>query len=154
MEAVIGRLLKEKGRRIATAESCTGGLLGERLTNISGSSAYYEYGLITYSNEAKLKLLRVPEQLILSHGAVSEPVARSMAQGVRSFAKADYGLSITGIAGPEGGSAEKPVGLVFIGLASEEETFVKEYRLIGSRARIRFSATQGALNLLRLRLLS
>jgi competence/damage-inducible protein CinA-like protein len=153
MEAVVGRLLKQRGRRVAVAESCTGGLLAERITNIAGSSEYFDCGIVTYSNEAKMKLLNVPADLIQSFGAVSDPVAKSMAEGVRKLAKANYGLSITGIAGPDGGTAEKPVGLVFIGLSDEKETYAKEYRFIGSRARIRFSSTQAALNLLRLKLL-
>jgi nicotinamide-nucleotide amidase len=153
MEAIVGRLLRQRGRRVAVAESCTGGLLAERITNIAGSSEYFDCGIVTYSNEAKMKLLSVPADLIESFGAVSEQVAKSMAEGVRTVAKADYGLSITGIAGPDGGTAEKPVGLVFIGLSDEKETFVKEYRFIGSRARIRFSSSQAALNMLRLKLL-
>ena len=153
MEAVVGRLLKQRGSRVAVAESCTGGLLAERITNIAGSSEYFDCGIVTYSNEAKAKLLNVPPDLIQSLGAVSEPVAKSMAEGVRELANADYGLSITGIAGPDGGTEEKPVGLVFIGLSDEKATLVKEYRFIGSRARIRFSSTQAALNLLRLKLL-
>jgi competence/damage-inducible protein CinA-like protein len=153
MEAVVGRLLKQRGRRVAVAESCTGGLLAERITNIAGSSEYFDCGIVTYSNEAKMKLLNVPADLIQSFGAVSDPVAKSMAEGVRKLAKTNYGLSITGIAGPDGGTAEKPVGLVFIGLSDEKETYAKEYRFIGSRARIRFSSTQAALNLLRLKLL-
>ena len=153
MEAVVSRLLKQSNRKVAVAESCTGGLLAERLTNVAGSSAYFDYGLVTYSNETKTKLLNVPVDLIAIHGAVSEPVANAMAQNVREFAKADYGLSITGIAGPDGGTTEKPVGLVFIGLADSKETTVKEYRFIGSRARIRFSSTHAALNMLRLKLI-
>jgi nicotinamide-nucleotide amidase len=153
MEAVVGRLLRQKGRKVAVAESCTGGLLAERLTNISGSSSYFDYGLVTYSNEAKVKLLDVPESTVKTHGAVSEQVAKEMAANIRRLARADYGISITGIAGPEGGSEEKPVGLVYIGLTDAQATIVKEYRFIGSRARIRFSTTQAALNLLRLKLL-
>jgi nicotinamide-nucleotide amidase len=153
MEAVVGRLLKQRGRRVAVAESCTGGLLAERITNIAGSSEYFDCGIVTYSNDAKTKLLKVPDDLLRSFGAVSEQVAKSMAEGVRKVSKADYGLSITGIAGPDGGTAEKPVGLVFIGLSDEKETFAKEYRFIGSRTRIRFSSSQAALNMLRLKLL-
>ncbi|HMD81397.1 MAG TPA: nicotinamide-nucleotide amidohydrolase family protein, partial [Anaerolineales bacterium] len=154
MEEVVGKLLRQQNRKIAVAESCTGGLLAERITNIAGSSSYFDYGLVTYSNEAKAKMLNVPENLIAHHGAVSEPVAESMAENIRKLAKADYGLSITGIAGPEGGTDEKPVGLVFIGLSEERGITVKEYRFIGSRARIRFSSTHAALNMLRLKLLA
>ena len=153
MEAVVGKLLRQHNKKIAVAESCTGGLLAERITNIAGSSAYFDYGLVTYSNEAKTKLLHVPQDLIALHGAVSEPVAGAMAANIRILANADYGLSITGIAGPEGGTEEKPVGLVFVGLSDKNGVSVKEYRFIGSRARIRFSSTHAALNMLRLKLL-
>jgi len=117
MEAVVGSLLREKKATLAVAESCTGGLIGHRLTNISGSSDYVERVVVTYSNQAKIDLLKVPEHIIQSHGAVSEPTARFMAQGVRELAGTDFGLSTTGIAGPSGGSPEKPVGTVFISLA-------------------------------------
>jgi competence/damage-inducible protein CinA-like protein len=154
LEAAVGKLLKQLRRKVAIAESCTGGLLAERITNVSGSSNYFEYGLVPYANEAKIKLLNVPAELMDAHGAVSEPVARAMAEGIRKIANADYGLSITGIAGPDGGSAEKPVGTVFIGLADAEQTVVKEYHFLGTRQRIRFSSTQAALNLLRMKLLA
>jgi nicotinamide-nucleotide amidase len=153
MESVVGKLLRQRNRKVAVAESCTGGLLAERITNIPGSSAYFDYGLVTYSNEAKITQLNVPEKLLDLHGAVSEPVARAMAEKIRTLAKADYGLSITGIAGPDGGTKEKPVGLVYVGLSDQTEAIVKEYRFIGSRARIRFSSTHAALNMLRLKLL-
>jgi len=153
IEAVVARLLKGKNRKVAVSESCTGGFVSQRLTNIPGSSAYFDYGLITYSNEAKTTLLGISAELIATHGAVSEPVARAMAEQTRKLATADYGISVTGIAGPDGGSPEKPVGTVFIGLADPEQTTVKEYRFIGNRARIRFASTQAALNLLRLKLL-
>ena len=153
METVVGRLLKQRNRKVAVAESCTGGLLAERITNVPGSSAYFDYGVVTYSNEAKMKLLNIPQSTIADHGAVSEPVARAMAESIRTLGKADYGLSITGVAGPDGGTEEKPVGMVFVGMADEEKTNVKEYRFIGSRARIRFSSTHAALNMLRLKLL-
>ena len=153
LEAVVGRLLKEKNRKVAVAESCTGGFICQRLTNIPGSSSYFDYGLITYSNEAKTTLLGIAAELIATQGAVSEPVARAMADQVRKLAKADYGISITGIAGPDGGTPEKPVGTVFVGLSDEQQTTVNEYRFIGNRPRIRFASSQAALNLLRLRLL-
>ena len=153
LEEIIGRLLKQTNRKVAVAESCTGGFVCQRLTNIPGSSAYFDYGLITYSNEAKTTLLGIAAELIATHGAVSEPVARAMADQVRKLAKADYGISITGIAGPDGGTPEKPVGTVFIGVSDETQTTVNEFRFIGNRQRIRFASSQGALNLLRLRLL-
>jgi nicotinamide-nucleotide amidase len=153
LEAVVARLLKQKQRKVAVAESCTGGFLCQRLTNIPGSSGYFDYGLITYSNEAKTTLLGIAAELIATHGAVSEPVARAMADQTRKLANADYGISITGIAGPDGGTAEKPVGMVFIGVSDENQTTVNEFRFIGNRPRIRFASSQAALNLLRLRLL-
>jgi competence/damage-inducible protein CinA-like protein len=153
LEAIVGRLLKQKNRKVAVAESCTGGFVCQRLTNIPGSSAYFDYGLITYSNEAKTTLLGIAAELIATHGAVSEPVARAMADQTRNLAKSDYGISITGIAGPDGGTQEKPVGTVFIGVSDENQTTVNEFRFIGTRQRIRFASSQGALNLLRLRLL-
>jgi competence/damage-inducible protein CinA-like protein len=153
LEAIVGRLLKQKNRKVAVAESCTGGFVCQRLTNIPGSSAYFDYGLITYSNEAKTTLLGIAAELIATHGAVSEPVARAMADQTRKLAKSDYGISITGIAGPDGGTQEKPVGTVFIGVSDENQTTVNEFRFIGTRQRIRFASSQGALNLLRLRLL-
>jgi nicotinamide-nucleotide amidase len=153
LEAVVGRLLKQKNRRVAIAESCTGGFVSERLTNISGSSNYFDYGFVTYSNDAKTKMLGVSADLIAVHGAVSEPVARAMAEQARKVANADYGISVTGIAGPDGGTEEKPVGTVFVGLSDSQTTSVNEYRFIGTRLRIRFASTQAALNLLRLKLL-
>src|ERR671921_307269 len=117
LESAVGHLLKERGGTLALAESCTGGLLAKRLTDVAGSSAYLKQGLVTYSNESKERLLGVPSEMLLEHGAVSEPVARKMAESVRALAGADYGLSVTGIAGPDGGTEEKPVGLVFVGLS-------------------------------------
>jgi nicotinamide-nucleotide amidase len=153
LEATVSRLLKQKNRKVAVAESCTGGFVCERLTNIPGSSGYFDYGLVTYSNEAKTTLLGIAAELIAAHGAVSEPVARAMADQVRKLAKADYGISVTGIAGPDGGTPEKPVGTVFVGVSDEQNSTVNEYRFIGNRPRIRFASSQAALNLLRLRLL-
>src|SRR5215211_4993399 len=108
LEGAVGRLLQERGATLALAESCTGGLLAKRLTDMPGSSAYFGEGLVTYSNESKERLLGVPHALIMDHGAVSEPVAREMAEGARRVSGADYGLSVTGIAGPDGGTEEKP----------------------------------------------
>jgi nicotinamide-nucleotide amidase len=149
MEAVVGNLLREKKATIAVAESCTGGLIGHRLTNVSGSSDYLERVVVTYSNQAKIDLLKVPEHIIQSHGAVSEPTARFMAEGVRELAGADFGLSTTGIAGPTGGSPEKPVGTVFISLADEHETQTKLYHFHGDRHQIKLMTAQVALNRLR-----
>ena len=150
---VVAGLLLEQGRTVATAESCTGGLLAKQLTDISGSSAYFVRGLVTYSNEAKIELLNVPAAMIEAEGAVSEPVARAMAIGCRATAGTDFALAITGIAGPTGGAPPaKPVGLVFIGLADARTVDVKRV-LLGehlSRREIRDRSCKVALNLLRL----
>jgi nicotinamide-nucleotide amidase len=156
LEAVVARLLIEKHKTIATAESCTGGLLAKRLTDISGSSAYFLRGYVTYADAAKVELLGVPANLISRHGAVSEPAAEAMAIGCRLAAGSDYTLSITGIAGPSGGSPpEKPVGLVYIGLA--HSAGVETLRVLCgdhlTRDEIRDRSCKTAFNLLRLRLL-
>ena len=155
LESAVGRLLKENGATLALAESCTGGLLAKRLTDVAGSSAYFKEGLVTYSNESKERLLGVPKEMLLEHGAVSEIVARKMADGVRKLAGSDYGLSVTGIAGPDGGTEEKPVGLVFIGLSDSEGTFAERLDLSAwarSREAIRERSANRALDLLRIRL--
>lgn len=125
LEEVIGAKLRARQATLAVAESCTGGLIANRLTNISGSSEYFERGFVTYSNAAKIALLRVPEQVIAEHGAVSEACARAMASGVREVSGATYGLATTGIAGPTGGTAEKPVGLVWAAVASPQRVGAK-----------------------------
>ena len=150
LEEVVGRLLSEKKQTIAVAESCTGGLIGARITNVSGSSKYFERGVVTYSNEAKTQLLNVPSEKIERHGAVSEQVAILMAEGVRKLAKTDYGLSVTGVAGPTGGTPQKPVGLVFIGLAHENDSFAQKFMFGEDRNTNRERAAQAALNLVRL----
>jgi nicotinamide-nucleotide amidase len=155
LESAVGRLLKERGATLALAESCTGGLLAKRLTDIAGSSAYFKEGLITYSNESKERWLGVTHEMLLEHGAVSESVARKMAEGVRKIAGTDYGLSVTGIAGPDGGTKEKPVGLVFVGLSDAEGTFVEKLDLSAwarSREAIRERSANRAFDLLRLKL--
>ena len=155
LEGAVARLLKNKGATLALAESCTGGLLAKRLTDMPGSSAYFTEGLVTYSNEAKERLLGVPHALLLEHGAVSEPVARAMAEGAREVSGADYGLSVTGVAGPDGGTEEKPVGLVFVGISDAEDTFAEKVDLTAwarSRDSIRERSTNRAFDLLRLRL--
>jgi nicotinamide-nucleotide amidase len=129
-------------------------LLGHRITQVSGSSVYFERGVIAYSNDAKIQLLNVDPELIRAHGAVSSEVAAAMADGIRNGSNADFGISITGVAGPEGGSAEKPVGTVFVGLSQPEETITEKYSFPGSRERVKFASSQAALNLLRLRLLA
>jgi nicotinamide-nucleotide amidase len=156
LEGAVGRLLTDRSATLALAESCTGGLLAKRLTDGAGASAYFVEGLVTYSNEAKERLLGVPHDLLVEHGAVSEPVARAMAEGVRENAGADYGLSVTGVAGPDGGSEEKPVGLVFVGLSDEGGTVAQELDLSAfrrSRETIRERSANRAFDLLRHRIL-
>src|SRR5829696_9513238 len=155
LEGAIGRLLQERSATLALAESCTGGLLAKRLTDMPGSSAFFGEGLVTYSNESKERLLGVPHALIMEHGAVSEPVARETAEGARRVSGADYGLSVTGIAGPDGGTEEKPVGLVFVGISDREDTFAEKLDLTAwarSRDSIRERSANRAFDLLRLRL--
>ncbi len=149
LEEVVGMYLAMKRRTVAVAESCTGGLLSERLTRIAGSSDFFLGGAVCYSNELKTKLAGVPTSLIEKHGAVSKPVAQALAEGIRRRAGASFGVGITGIAGPGGGSPEKPVGLVFIALAEERSTTVREFRFPGDRERIRYWASQVALELIR-----
>jgi nicotinamide-nucleotide amidase len=156
LESALGKLLTERGATLALAESCTGGLLAKRLTDGAGASAYFVEGLVTYSNESKEHLLEVPNDLLVEHGAVSEPVAGAMAEGVRKVAGTDYGLSVTGVAGPDGGSEEKPVGLVFVGISDEEGTEVERLDLSAwrrSREAIRERSANRAFDLLRHRIL-
>jgi len=152
LEAVVGRRLLERGLTVSVAESCTGGLLGHRLTNIAGSSRYIERGVIVYSNRAKEELLGVPEPLLRAHGAVSDPVARAMAEGVCRISGSPCGLAVTGIAGPDGGSAEKPVGTVYVGCATPEGIEVRRCRFDGDRVAIKWQSSQMALDMLRRRL--
>lgn len=126
LEAQVGQALARAAFTVSTAESCTGGLIAHRLTNIAGSSAYVLGGVVAYHNDAKLRLLDVPPDVLMAHGAVSEPVAAQMALGARALFATTYALSVTGIAGPGGGSAEKPVGLTFIGLAGPDGLLVVE----------------------------
>lgn len=148
LEEVIGRLLTNAKLSLAVAESCTGGHVADRITNVSGSSNYFERGVVTYSNAAKTALLGVPASLIESDGAVSEAVARAMAEGVRREANADIGLSTTGIAGPTGGTPDKPVGLVWIGYADARMSFAKRYHLGNERFVVKERASQAALEIL------
>ena len=153
MEEVVGRRLVMAGFSLAVAESCTGGLIAQRLTSVPGSSKYFTEGVVTYSNEAKVRLLGVDKKMILEFGAVSQQVARDMARGVRHRAKTDFGLAVTGIAGPDGGTAEKPVGLVFIALADDAHTEHKRLMIPGDRELVRWRASQAALDMLRRRLI-
>ena len=149
MEEVVSEALVGKNWRIAAAESCTGGLLTKRLTDVPGSSRYLERGFVTYSNDAKQELLGVSAQDLAAHGAVSGPVAEQMAQGARKKAKVDVGVGITGIAGPDGGTTQKPVGTVFIAISSALGDAVRHHRFTGSRATVRERAVQTALDMLR-----
>lgn len=146
--ALIAQNLILQHRTLATAESCTGGLIAHHLTNISGSSTWFKGGVIAYANEVKTSLLNVPPKLILKHGAVSAEVAQRMAQGVRGLMRTDLAISVTGIAGPKGATPQKPVGLVFISATSSSETLVKKYLFKGSRTSIKKQAAKAALNLL------
>ncbi|HEX9882538.1 MAG TPA: competence/damage-inducible protein A [Desulfobaccales bacterium] len=148
-EELVGRLLKQQGLTLAVAESCTGGLIGHRLTNVPGSSDYFLGGVVSYSNEAKMDLLRVPADVLAESGAVSAEAARAMARGVREVFGAAVGLSATGIAGPSGGSPEKPVGTVYFALATPLGEEVWHYLFRGDREEIKILAAQTALDRLR-----
>ena len=149
LEEIIAAALTEKRLTIAVAESCTGGLIANRLTDVPGSSVYFERGLVTYSNEAKIQLLGVPAEIIDQHGAVSEETARLMAEGVRRIAKTALGLSSTGIAGPAGGSKEKPVGTVYVALADGAQTICRHYAYRWDRKRNKLVSSEAALFLLK-----
>jgi nicotinamide-nucleotide amidase len=153
LEEVTGNLLRRKKLSLAVAESCTGGMLGETLTTVPGSSDYFKGGIISYDGEIKEKLLGVPHTLLTQFGEVSEPVAKAMAEGVRKKCNSDVGLSITGIAGPTGGSQEKPVGLVYIGLADAGQTLVQKHYFHNGRQAIRLRSVRRALNMLRLHII-
>ena len=152
LEAVVAGLLTKGHLTIATAESCSGGLLSSRLTDVPGSSAYMQQGVICYSNESKTALTGVPPSLIEADGAVSEPVASAMATGIRARAGTDVGVGITGIAGPTGGTPEKPVGTVAIAVSALDEQRVHTFQFFGSRDLVKFQSSQAALNMLRLML--
>ncbi len=149
LESVVGEALVQRGLTIATAESCTGGLLAKRLTDVPGSSRYFERGFVTYSNASKVALLGVTEGTLQAHGAVSVAVAEEMAAGARQRAGAGVGVSITGIAGPDGGTPQKPVGTVFIGVSVAAGTEVRGFQFLGTRAAIRERSAQTALDLVR-----
>jgi nicotinamide-nucleotide amidase len=153
LEQIVGYYLGMRGATLATAESCTGGLLAERITSISGSSRYFVGGAVVYSNELKTKFADVPASLISKHGAVSREVAAALAEGIRKRCKATLGIGITGVAGPLGGTEEKPVGLVYNALASEDGTQVEERKFPGDRKRVRWFATQLALDMVRRKLM-
>lgn len=148
LEDMVGEILKERGLRIGVAESCTGGLISSRLTDVPGSSAYFDCGLVTYNDKAKMRLLGVPEKLLNTCGAVSAEVARAMAEGLRRNHGVDIGLSATGLAGPGGGNQKRPVGLVYIGLAAEGFTTHAEYRFASNRVGNKECAANMGLQLL------
>jgi nicotinamide-nucleotide amidase len=153
IEQIVSYLLQMRSMTLAVAESCTGGLLAERITSLGGSSRYFIGGAVVYSNELKTQFANVPKALIDQHGAVSREVAAAMAEGIRKRCLSSYGVGITGVAGPSGGSEQKPVGLVYIALAGEEGTQVVERNFPGDRKRIRQFATQQALEMIRRALL-
>ncbi|MGB6546150.1 MAG: nicotinamide-nucleotide amidohydrolase family protein, partial [Candidatus Acidiferrales bacterium] len=148
-EQVVGRLLTANHATIATAESCTAGLVAERLTRVAGSSAYFLGGVVCYSNELKTAFADVPAEMIETHGAVSPEVARALAEGIRRRTGAALGIGVTGVAGPSGGTPAKPVGTVYIGLATNSGTIERALKLTGDRERIRWQASQSALDMLR-----
>ncbi len=153
LEAVVGRLLVERALTVSVAESCTGGLLGHRLTGIPGSSRYFERGVIVYSNRAKEEMLGVPAPLLAAHGAVSVPVAEAMVAGICRISGSPCGLAVTGIAGPDGGTPAKPVGTVFIAAAWPSGANVRHFRFLGGRDTVKWRSAQSALDLLRRALL-
>jgi len=149
LEKVVGDLLAGQGLHIGVAESCTGGLIMSRLTDVPGSSRYVDQGVVVYANEAKTRLLGVPPETLRQHGAVSETVARAMAESIRAAARAEVGVGVTGIAGPDGGSPEKPVGTVVVAVATSGETRVRTFRFHGERELVKFQASQAALDMVR-----
>jgi nicotinamide-nucleotide amidase len=153
LEQIVGYYLQMRNATLAVAESCTGGLLGERITSISGSSRYFLGGAVVYSNELKTDFAGVPASLIAKHGAVSREVAAAMAEGIRKRCQATFGIGITGVAGPTGGTPEKPVGLVYNALAGENGTEVVEKNFPGDRKRVRWFASQQALDMVRRKLM-
>jgi nicotinamide-nucleotide amidase len=157
LEEAVVHLLAERRLTVATAESCTGGLVAKRITDIPGSSEVFHMGAVTYANEIKTKLLGVPEDTLAQYGAVSPQVAKLMAQGVRERSGADFGVGITGIAGPDGGTPEKPVGLVYLALSDGKDVWVREMRSTGcskGRGYVRFLAASNALDMIRRRVLN
>jgi nicotinamide-nucleotide amidase len=149
LASVVGQLLKDNDKSLSVAESCTAGQLGMAITNIPGASSYFMGGTLAYSNEVKRSQLEVPEEVLVKHGAVSDECAVAMATGCRKLFGTDYALSITGIAGPEGGTLEKPVGTTYVGLASAHNTFARHYRFGDDRQINRARAVNTALELLR-----
>jgi len=149
LEEIVGHLLRSNRATLAVAESCTGGLIAHRLTNIAGSSDYFDRAIVVYSNRAKVEILQIPEELLASAGAVSAPVAVKMAEGVRQISQSTLGLAVTGIAGPGGGSEEKPVGTVFIALSSPKGTLSKKYQFWGDREQVKIITAHTAIDWVR-----
>ena len=149
MEGMVGKLLSENKLPISVAESCTGGLIGHRLTNVPGSSRYFHGGMLVYSNRLKVALLGVQPGTLERHGAVSDETVREMARGVREQNRTDLGLAVTGIAGPDGGTKEKPVGTVHVGLGTKDEVFTGKYRFWGNREQVKMNASMMALDYVR-----
>jgi len=149
LEVIVGRMLRERGRTIACAESCTGGLLTSRLTDVAGSSAYVMGSVVSYTNEVKASLVGVREETLRAFGAVSEETAREMAEGVRRAIPADIGVGVTGIAGPGGATAKKPVGLVCIAVAAENATCVERHVFSGVRTEVKRQSAEAALRMVR-----
>jgi nicotinamide-nucleotide amidase len=149
MEEVVGHMLAEKNLTISVAESCTGGMIGHMLTNVPGISAHFLGGIVVYSNQSKAELLNVREETLKRYGAVSDQTVREMAFGIRKYLKTDLGLAVTGIAGPDGGSKEKPVGTVHIGLAAQENTYSGKYRFWGNREQVKSNTSMMALDWVR-----
>jgi len=150
-EQLVTRLatqLLAAGQRVCTAESCTGGLIAKTFTDLAGSSDWFERGFVTYSNEAKHEMLAVPTSIIEDYGAVSEPVATAMVKGALRYSRADFAIAVTGVAGPGGGSAEKPVGTVWIAVASAEQQSTRLYQFDGERDAVRAATLLAALELL------
>ena len=148
LEKTIGDFLRKKGWTLSIAESCTGGLICDRITNVSGSSDYFMGGMVNYSNESKARHLGIPLEDIKKYGAVSPQVAKKMAQGVRKAFKANFGLSTTGVAGPTGGTKRSPIGRVFIGVAIGKRTWVRQHDFKGSRREIKRKAAERSLEFL------
>ena len=148
VEVMLGELLVQRGLWLAAAESCTGGLISHLITNVAGSSSYYLGGVTSYSNEAKVRLLGVNRNTLELHGAVSEETVLEMARGIRKAMGADIGISVSGIAGPTGGSSDKPVGTVWIGLSSAKEEFARHFLWSGDRLAVKQQSAQAALEML------
>jgi len=149
LEKQIGALLRKHGKTISIAESCTGGLISHRITNVPGSSNYYDCSVIAYSNQSKITILHVSPETLKKFGAVSRQTAIEMAQGIKQISRSDLGLAVTGIAGPGGGTPKKPVGLVYICLASDESVVCEEFRFKGKREEIKFQASEAALEMIK-----